>query len=151
MNTKNRAITKKQKAMEALDEANILDPDHPDILREMMKVYLNTKSYVRICEIAIPYISMRPDDLDMLYLVSYCHKKLKKYELALDYAERLKIREPNNILYMVNLAEIHLILGNTLKAQEIANFIRTIDADNDKLLLLEEAIQSKSLDGLENS
>jgi hypothetical protein len=52
---------------------------------------------------------------------------------------------------MVNLAEIHLILGNTLKAQEIANYIRTIDADNDKLLLLEEAIQSKSLDGLENS
>lgn len=140
-----------QKAMEALDEANILDPDHPDILREMMKVYLNTKSYVRICEIAIPYISMRPDDLDMLYLVSYCQKKLKKYELALDYAERLKIREPNNILYMVNLAEIHLILGNTHKAQEIANYIRTIDADNEKLLLLEEAIQSKSLDGLENS
>jgi tetratricopeptide (TPR) repeat protein len=33
-----------QKAMEALDEANILDPDHPDILREMMKVYLNTKA-----------------------------------------------------------------------------------------------------------
>jgi tetratricopeptide (TPR) repeat protein len=133
-----------QKAMDVLIEANGLDPDHPDILREMMKVYLNTKSYVRICELAIPYISMRPDDLDMLYLVSYCQKKLKKYESALDYAERLKIRDPNNILYMVNLAEIHLVMGNTHKAQEIADHIRTIEEDNDKLLLLEEAIRSKS-------
>lgn len=138
-----------QKAMEALDEANIINPDHPDILREMMKVYLNTKSYVKIYELALPYISMRPDDLDMLYLVSYCHKKLKRYESALDYAERLKIREPNNILYMVNLAEIHLVMGNTHKAQEIADYLRTIDADNDKLFLLEEAIQNRNLDNIE--
>ena len=92
---------------------------------------------------------MRPDDLDMLYLVSYCHKKLKRYESALDYAERLKIREPNNILYMVNLAEIHLVMGNTHKAQEIADYLRTIDADNDKLFLLEEAIQNRNLDNIE--
>ncbi len=131
-----------QKAMEALDEANIINPDHPEILREMMKVYLNTKSYVRICDLAIPYINIRPDDLDMLYLVSYCLKKLKKYESALDYAERLKIREPSNILYMLNLAEIHLVMGNTHKAQEIADCIRNIEVDNDKLLLLDEAIQN---------
>jgi hypothetical protein len=133
-----------QRAIEVLEKANVLNPDHPDIIREMMKVYLNTKSYVKICELAIPYISMRPDDTDMIYLTSYCMKKLKKYDSAIDYAERLKIRDPRNVIYMINLAEINLALGNITKAQEIADFIRTIEEDNPKLLLLEASIRIKN-------
>lgn len=134
-----------QKAIDVLEQANMLNPDHPDIIREKMKVYLNTKSYVRICELAIPYISMRPDDTDMIYLTSYCLKKLKKYDAAIDYAERLKIRDPRNIIYMLNLAEINLALGSVSKAEEIVEYLKTIDADNEKLLLLEAAIRNRKV------
>lgn len=132
-----------QRALEQLEEANKINPDHPDIIREKVKVFLNTKSYVRICELSLPYISMRPDDTDMIYLTSYCFKKLKQLDAALDYAERLKLRDPQNISYMIHLAEIYLALGNRLKAEEIASQFRSLDADNPKLLQLEASIRSE--------
>lgn len=132
-----------QKALEYLEEATQLNPDHPDIIREKMKVFLNTKSYIKICELSIPYISLRPEDTDMIYLTSFCLKKLKKYEAALDYAERLKIRDPLNITFMIHLAEIYLAMGNKNKVNEIIVQLRGIDADNPKLLQLEDSLQNK--------
>ena len=81
----------------------------------------------------------------MIYLTSYCLKKLKKYDAAIDYAERLKIRDPRNIIYMLNLAEINLALGSVSKAEEIVEYLKTIDADNEKLLLLEAAIRNRKV------
>ena len=46
---------------------------------------------------------------------------------------------------MINLAEIHLVMGNISKAEEIAEYIRTLGGDNEKLLLLEEAIANRTI------
>ncbi|HMV44533.1 MAG TPA: SpoIIE family protein phosphatase [Leptospiraceae bacterium] len=132
-----------QKAMKILMEANNGNPNHPAILREMMRVYLNTKSFVKICEIGIPYIQERPEDLDMIYLVSFCLKRLKKYESALDYAERLKMREPNNTVYLIHLAEIYILLSNFSKAEHTINQLKNIDPENEKIFALEEEFEAK--------
>ena len=46
---------------------------------------------------------------------------------------------------MLNLAEINLALGSVSKAEEIVEYLKTIDADNEKLLLLEAAIRNRKV------
>lgn len=132
-----------QKAMKLLSEANQSNPNHPAIIREMMRVYLNTKSFIRICEIGVIYVEERPEDLDMIYLLSFCFKRLKKYENALDYAERLKMREPSNSVYLIHLAELYILIGNFIKAEEAIQSLQKVDPENEKIALLEEELNSK--------
>lgn len=71
-----------------------------------------------------------PMEIENYYLASYSFKFLRNYQEALNYGERLYLREPNHLNNLLNLADIHRFLGNVSRASFLLNKIDLIDPEN---------------------
>jgi hypothetical protein len=54
-------------------------------------------------------------------------------EVAADYAERLKLREPKNVNNLIFLAEVYLELQVPGRAQKMLDLATLLDRENPKL------------------
>lgn len=118
------------KAAELLNSIHKTENPHPFILKEMIKVYLETASYLKIIELSEKYLEFRPEDNQVLYSLAYSYKKLKQYVKALDASERLAIREPYNYFYLTAFAEVYLALKNYDKAKELSSIVMKAEPEN---------------------
>lgn len=67
-----------------------------------------------------------PEDADLLNLVAYSHRQLKRYEVALNYYHKALAIEPDHRGANEYLGELHLHLGQLDKALER---LAVLDAD----------------------
>lgn len=118
-------------------------PDHPYCMRELAKLYIKTKNYDRAIELSESYISVKPNDTDFLYYVSYTYKQKKSYDLAIDYAERLRLRAPGNVKNLILLSELYMHTGKFKRAEEFLNQIGAIDPGNGKANRLKAFLNEK--------
>ena len=131
------------KAIEELEEANKVDDRKPDLIRELVRIYIKTKDYQKAVEHADDYIFLRPADTEMIYIASYCYKLLRKFEKAADLGERVRLREPEKVKYLVNLADIYANSGNFHRAKEMITKAAELDQDNEKIIRIKQLIDSK--------
>ncbi|WCL50167.1 SpoIIE family protein phosphatase [Leptospira sp. GIMC2001] len=82
-----------------------------------------------------------PDDLEAYYFASYANKKKKDYQEALNFGERLFLRDPLHIKNLLNLADVHRFLGNFPRASFLLNRIDAIDPDNAMSLKIRQALE----------
>ena len=128
-----RAFKKKgefSQALGALNAANELDNSRPAVIYELLKLYLDQKEYATAAAYAEDYIYLRPADTEVVYIASVCFRKAGDLGKAADLGERVRLRSPRVVKNLLNLARIYASLGNTDRAEMLADDVLSIDHDN---------------------
>ncbi|MBL8021218.1 MAG: SpoIIE family protein phosphatase [Leptospirales bacterium] len=130
---KSQELLKSDKADEAtaaLEAALRLDDRHPEVVKRLALAYVKTKQFEKAAPLAEDYTYLRPGDTEFVYIASYCLKKVRKYDRAADFGERVKLRNPRHIKNLINLAEVYARMGNTNRAEALLDAALAIEPDN---------------------
>ena len=76
-------------------------------------------------------------------MASLCYKRDGQLENAGRLADRLHIREPENLKYLLNLIDIKIAVGETEDARELLRKARRLEHDNKNLRKLIKALRKK--------
>lgn len=118
----------KKEALEILYKTNAQFPNF-HILREIIKILIRDRKYKEVIKFLDNYINIRPMDTEYIYLASFCYKKIGNYPTALDLAERVRLRSPNNVKYLANLADIYILMNNEIQVNKIIKKLAQLDSD----------------------
>lgn len=119
--------------------------DHPYILRELSKLYIKTKQFEKAIPLSEKYTGLRPFDTDFFYYIALAYKQNKSYELSIDYSERLRLRDPNNIRNLILLAESYMHIGNFAKSEQALKHTQKLDPNNAKAERLMHFLEGKTI------
>ena len=95
-----------------------------------LQLYIKSKNFktaIRQCE---NYLNERPADTEFLFLTSYAYKQAREFTNALDYGERVHLREPGHVKNLINLAEIYTLSGNKKRADYLLSVVEGIEPEN---------------------
>lgn len=140
--TSNNFMDLKKRAMSAYRDGNFpmairifetlqnIKPEDINIKKELAKLYIKSKNFktaIRQCE---NYLNERPADTEFLFLTSYAYKQAREFTNALDYGERVHLREPGHVKNLINLAEIYTLSGNKKRADYLLSVVEGIEPEN---------------------
>jgi len=121
--------------------------DNAELARRLYSLYIKNKFYQQAVDLCETYINNNPSDTEFLYLTGYSAKLLYRQNRqrntllkAADYAERTRLREREQVKNLVNLANVHQLLGNRQRSEKIIAEIKKYDPENSKLELLQSAL-----------
>lgn len=123
-----RSLEKKEDwpaAIEQLLTASETNGD-PALRRELVKCYSKVKNYDAASRTAVSYMETRPHDFEMLVAASTLCKKAKKFELAIDLAERACIRNPAHTETLIQLSELYAV---TSQYERAAGFLEMAETN----------------------
>ena len=119
-----------EKAIDRCGEALAQYKSSTRLLKKKNSLLVNTKQY----EAALPglesYHELNPEDTKTLYLLSYVLWKNRMMKKAAESAERLMLREPENVTYLLHFARVSLSMKNFIEADKILDRIFKLDPDN---------------------
>jgi tetratricopeptide (TPR) repeat protein len=84
-------------------------------------------------ELYTTFIDLYPEEATFLFATAKSYKMIGNYELAADYSERLKLREPKNVNNLILLTEIYLELKAFIRARKMFDLVILLDRENPKL------------------
>ncbi|MCB1316984.1 MAG: tetratricopeptide repeat protein, partial [Leptospiraceae bacterium] len=67
---------------------------------------------------------------------------------AADYAERVRLRTPDNVLNLIHLADIYLHLGNPRRAGKMLERALELEPGNDRALKLQSMLREQTSAGV---
>jgi cytochrome c-type biogenesis protein CcmH/NrfG len=79
------------------------------------------------------YLELFPEDTIELLRAANSYRLANKLELAADYSERLKLREPQNLENLILLAEIYFELKVFIRSKRILENAMAIEPSNQRL------------------
>ncbi len=142
-------VAKKDKkiddAIAILEKARSEQKKHPKLARELFKTYLATKAYDKAVRCGTIYANDNPSDTQSLFALSYAQRMTKDYKKAIDIGERVRLREPEMINNLVNLAECYYMDEEYQRVAKIAAEILTIDKKNNRALTILNKAKAKSI------
>jgi tetratricopeptide (TPR) repeat protein len=112
-----------EKAIQFLEEADKLNPNHSEILRDKIKIYLVTQSFLKLIELCDTYTKLNPEDEEVMHIFSLSNKKLKYYTKAYSIAEQLWLRKTEEFEYVFNYMEICNFLKFFDKSKQALKFL----------------------------
>jgi tetratricopeptide (TPR) repeat protein len=80
---------------------------------------------------------------DLIYIESWCYKKLKDYDKIVDFSERLRLRHSILMKNLFNLAELYYYSGNNKQASSFIERCSAIDSENPGVKKLQEKVKGK--------
>ena len=136
-------------ALRELHRALEMDNSRPELYYELMKVNLESKNYKAAALSAEDYVYLRPGDTEIVYVASVCFRKYGDLHKAADLGERVRLRMPESVKNLLNLARIYIKLENLNRADMLAEEALHFDPDNPqatrlKIRLSELKVQESS-------
>ena len=86
---------------------------------KLLEDYKEKMEFVKYTEAGEEVISSYPHLTNCLYEISFACKQLGQYEKAIDYGERLRLRDTKNIPNLINLIEAYKGVGKKERAKTI--------------------------------
>ncbi|HMV44106.1 MAG TPA: SpoIIE family protein phosphatase, partial [Leptospiraceae bacterium] len=111
------------------------------ILKLQANIAYQRKLYSKAAEFYAKYLELFPDENQFLFACAKSFKLAKLYELAADYSERLKLREPKNSSNLVLLVEIYCDLKAFTRAEKILDQLKSVELENPKVEELKRLIE----------
>ena len=103
------------------------------ILKLQANLTYQRKHFPKAGNLYAKYLELFPEDTKILYATAKSFKLANSLELAADYAERLKLREPKNAANLILLIEIYSELKSFARAKKILNHLELVDSENPKI------------------
>jgi len=130
-----------QKALHLLEEAYQIKPKDKDLLKSLIHVCFALHKYEITLEYSNIYLELEPIDNEYMFIQSACLKLLNQLELAIDVGEALKLREPQNVKNLINLADSYRLAKNYSRAEKILNYALEKEPNNPKAIKLKQILE----------
>ncbi len=131
-NLQNYSEDQKSESLSRINEFEKKYPDLAEAQKMIIRFYLKYKMYDRAVNVLEKYTHNNPMETDHIYLYSFVLKKIKKYEEAATMGERVRIRNPENLVNLVNLAEVYYRLKNSARAASIIKDVLVLEKNNER-------------------
>ncbi|TGN19489.1 PP2C family protein-serine/threonine phosphatase [Leptospira idonii] len=122
-----------ENAIISLELALESESEDPYCLRELSKLYIKSKRYEDAIQHAERYLKANPGDTDFLFYIAFAYKQRRSFELACDFAERLRLRDPKNFKNLLLLTEILMHMNQPGKAETLLDAMEQMVPDNSKV------------------
>jgi tetratricopeptide (TPR) repeat protein len=139
-----------QEAVSYLEKANSLEENIPEIKKKFIQLYLKLKDYGSAKKMAKDYSALRPMDTEIMYITAFCARKVADLKTAIDFGERVRLRDPGHVKNLINLGQTYLADKNYQRAENILTSALALDPENPSLLRLVDHIRKKQLRPEEN-
>ncbi len=104
----------------SLLEKRLQDKSAPSrLMREAVKIYTRLQSYDKAAEVITRLLEIHPTESEFFVAASYIFHKQGNREKAIDYGERLRLRNPRHRKNLLQLAEIWYETGNTSRSRQL--------------------------------
>ncbi|EOQ95329.1 SpoIIE-like protein phosphatase domain protein [Leptospira wolbachii serovar Codice str. CDC] len=120
-------------AQTLLESAYELNDRNLEVLQSLVKFRIANKEYEQAIKYGEEYLSLKADSNHILLSLSFAYQKLGKINKAIEYSERLILREPQNLKNTTHLAVLYGKKGEFEKAKEFLDF--AIESTTDKIQL----------------
>ncbi|MCP4137812.1 MAG: response regulator [bacterium] len=127
-------------AVHELEQICIIDKSNPVLLKELLKVLINTKDYNKTLLYIEEYIDLRPEETEFIYIASYCFKKAGDLKRAAELAQRIVLRDPEETRYLMHLARIYTEQNKFVKADIILDEVLQVKPDHSKAQSLKDLV-----------
>ncbi|TGL62837.1 SpoIIE family protein phosphatase [Leptospira sarikeiensis] len=128
-------------AISYLEEAENLDSRIPEVKKNFVKLFLKLKDYSKAAHYAEDYLNIRPVDKEILYVASFSARKAGQLKKALDFGERLLLREPDHFKNLMNLAQVYIALKNYERAMSMVQSALHIEPENEAVLRIRDVLR----------
>ncbi|MCB1323413.1 MAG: tetratricopeptide repeat protein, partial [Leptospiraceae bacterium] len=132
---------RRSEALKLVDELLKQDRLHPEAVRAVARICIREKQFDRARDLCLRVTEELPTDSNFLYYTSYVLKHLQEYEAPAEFGERGRLREPQNVQSLVNLADIYRLMGNEQRAEMLIDLARNINPDHDHVKQYLAAVQ----------
>lgn len=132
-----------QEAVAYLEEANSLEENIPEIKKKFIQLYLKLKDYGNAKKMAKDYSLLRPMDTEIMYITAFCARKVADVKTAIDFGERVRLRDPGHVKNLINLGQTYLADKNMDRAENILSSALELDPENPSLERLLDHIRKK--------
>ncbi|MCP5494393.1 MAG: SpoIIE family protein phosphatase [Leptospiraceae bacterium] len=142
-----KQLYKKEKYKEALihfQECYSLYPYHENLIKFLGNAFFRNGDYQEAAHYYQIYTDQFPWDEKGLLQASVCYKFIKEYNKAAQIGEKLKLREPKNSKYLINLIEIYISLENFTRANKLFQDAMEIDPKNPELIAIQNELNFSS-------
>ncbi|MEM7179729.1 MAG: SpoIIE family protein phosphatase [Spirochaetota bacterium] len=102
------------------------------------------KNYETAAEALEKYLSTDESHIDLWYYLALSQKKLGRYNSALSCCQKIQSLDPENLMNLVNYADIHRLLGHKEKALELAESVLQKDKTHENAQKIISRIQMTS-------
>lgn len=133
-----------ERALERLYDAQKSMPGNSRLDRELALVYFRLKDYENAADHALRYTLKRPAELDMIYLASQSLKRCGDMENAIEYGERVRLRQPWHVRNLIHLADLYLKEGNRKRATDLVNQALEYEPNNETAKRLNDKIEQSA-------
>ncbi|MBK8394078.1 MAG: cache domain-containing protein [Leptospiraceae bacterium] len=120
------------------DQKHFLIP----VFNLMKRIYLVEKEYEKYSNLLIRYHSLHPEKNENLLKISKALVLCQKLELAIDYSECLRLREPLNDENLIHLAKVYKLGGNYHIALRRVEEALKINSSSEEGIALKESIKN---------
>lgn len=107
-----------KKAYQSLHEAYSKSPENFELLRDLAILALKQKDYQNASLYTERFVESYPAEEDFIYYTAYANKMQRNLRKAADFGERMRLRNPDHINNLINLADIYRLSQNWLRAEE---------------------------------
>ena len=133
---KARLARKNQRTGEAikwLQKASGERKDHPLLLKELFRTHLLMKEYDQAVECGEEYCRENPSDTQSLFALSYAMRMCGRNIESIDFGERVRLRDPNDVGNLVNMAEAYFQEEQYERCEKIAREAYNLDPEIKKI------------------
>ncbi|MCB1143050.1 MAG: SpoIIE family protein phosphatase [Leptospiraceae bacterium] len=119
-------------SMKSLEMAYRVDPEHPNVLRSLINVNRKLKKFEDSAFYCEKMIHLDPSNTDLILECANSHFKSENPERAIDYLERIRLRNPKSLPTLLLYSEILIYQKNYKRASKIIKQLIGVDPDNEK-------------------
>ncbi len=108
-----------------------------------LEEYKAKKDFPKVIEFGKKVISDYPHLTDYLYDLSYALRQVGELELAIDYGERFRLRQPTHLDNLVNLIDTYNGIGKTERAKIILEDCLKLEPEEQRVVRYKKELEEK--------
>lgn len=129
-------------ALEAVADALTHDANNLKALRLLGRLLAEERRYAEALTHVSAYLTRKPADTEIMYLAAVLQRRLGVMEEAIDFGERVRLRNPDHARNLINLARAHAQVGNHKRCGKIVQEVLVLEPDNSFALRLKKQLEA---------
>jgi serine phosphatase RsbU (regulator of sigma subunit) len=126
-----------------LEELHVQSPKDINILEELVKLNKQLENFYEAAKYSRLWLELEPYNTALLYDTVKLFYNSNKFEVAIELGERLKLRDPQNLDYLILLADSYIQTSNYTRAKHLLENALGISPKNVRVLELKKYITDK--------
>lgn len=118
-----------------------IEPQQIAELRSRAEQQMASERYGEAAELYMQLYDLEPENVETCYLIAQCLRREKKIKQALQWAERCVLRAGENLKYLLQAAELNIMMKRFNKASGYIRRVKELEPEHTRAAKLETLLQ----------